>query len=127
VTLCDTGPLVALIDRHDSEHSRSAVTLRQLGSTDLVTTWACMTESSTTGGFAAQDELWRMIAQKVVTLHGPTAAEWVRIRELMRQYADAPMDFADATLCWLKLNKIFTLDRHLHVYRSHRRYFDVIP
>lgn len=54
------------------------------------------------------------------------------MRELMRQYADSPMDLADASLVItaerLGLRKIFTLDGHFRAYRIlGRDTFEVVP
>ena len=134
MTLCDTGPIVALIDRHDSDHARSAELLRQLGPTDLVTTWECITEAMyflyKAGGFAAQDELWQILEEGVVRVHvlGDDARKKMRL--LMQKYVDAPMDFADASLVAaaeaLSLRRVFTLDHHFRAYRVDGDYLDVV-
>lgn len=51
---------------------------------------------------------------------------------LMGKYADTPMDLADATLVAtaedLGTDRIFTIDRDFHVYRtSNRKRFKLIP
>jgi predicted nucleic acid-binding protein len=84
------------------------------------------------GGFAAQDELWDYLAGGLVVLHLPQSDEWSRMRELMRQYRDTPMDVADASLVVAaerqSLARIFTLDRHFHAYRMDgNRPFEVVP
>jgi predicted nucleic acid-binding protein len=84
------------------------------------------------GGLPAQDELWGYLADGLVVLHLPAATEWERLRALMQQYHDAPMDLADASLVaaseQLQLRRIFTLDRHFYAYRIDGKYpFDVIP
>ena len=50
------------------------------------------------GGLPAQEELWGYLADGLVVLHTPEAGEWERMRVLMRQYRDTPMDLADASL-----------------------------
>ena len=61
---------------------------------------------------------------------GRAAAAWLgrfaRIRELLRKYADRPMDLADAALIRIAeregIRKIFTVDkRDFAVYRIHGR------
>ncbi len=84
------------------------------------------------GGVPAQDELWGYLADGLVILHRPEATEWERIRALMQQYQDAPMDLADASLVAaaerLQLRRIFTVDRHFYAYRIDGKYpFDVVP
>ena len=136
VTLCDTGPLVALLDRDDPHHTRCVAALQTLPAQPLLTTWPCLTEAmyllSRAGGLPAQDELWGYLADGLVVLHIPETTEWERIRALMRQYHDAPMDLADASLVAaaerFQLRRIFTLDRHFYAYRIDGQHpFDVIP
>ena len=136
MTLCDTGPLVALVDRDDSHHVRCVAALRTLPAQPLLTTWPCWTEAMyllwRAGGVPAQDELWGYLADGLVVLHVPEAQEWERMRRLMQQYQDAPMDLADASLVVaaerLHLRRIFTVDRHFHAYRIDGTHpFDVIP
>ncbi len=136
VTLCDTGPLVALVDRDDPHHARCVVALQTLPAQPLLTTWPCLTEAMyllwRAGGMPAHDELWGYLADDLVVLHIPEATEWERIRTLMQQYHDAPMDLADASLVAaaerFQLRRIFTLDRHFYAYRIDGQHpFDVIP
>jgi uncharacterized protein len=102
VTLCDAGPLIALIDRGDVAHQDCAAALAKLPATGLVTTWPCFTEAMhllrRAGGLPAQNELWGFIADGLVRLHLPGEGEWRRMHELMNQYADMPLDMADASL-----------------------------
>jgi len=84
------------------------------------------------GGFAAQDELWSFCSEGLVRIHAGDEEEWKRLRVLMRQYADAPMDLGDASMVAaaekLGLRRIFTLDRHFHSYRAlGREPFEVVP
>ena len=136
MTLCDTGPLVALIDRDDAHHERCAVALKSLPPAPLLTTWPCVTEAmyllGRAGGPAAQDELWGWVADGLVTIHTQGSAAAARMRELMAEYADAPMDVADASLVEaaeeLGLRKIFTVDKHFYAYRiGDGGVFEVVP
>jgi predicted nucleic acid-binding protein len=136
VTLCDTGPLVALIDGDDPHHQRCAEGLRALPAEPLVTTWPCFVEPiyllGRAGGHPAQEELWGYLADGLVILHMSTPAELDRMRELMRTYRDTPMDLADASLVAaaevLGLDRVFTLDQHFHAYRiENARAFRVVP
>ena len=43
--LCDTGPLVALIDQDDSSHARCVAALRTLAAVLLLTTWPSWVEA----------------------------------------------------------------------------------
>jgi uncharacterized protein len=134
--LCDTGPLVALIDQDDSFHTHCIAALDTLPAEPLLTTWPCLVEAMyllwRAGGFPAQEELWGYLADELVVLHTPEAEEWKRMRTLMGQYHDAPMDLADASLVVvaerLRLRRIFTLDSHFHAYRIEGTYaFEIVP
>ena len=136
MTLCDTGPLIALVDQDDPHHTRCVSALQTLPAQPLLTTWPCLTEAMylvyRAGGFPAQDELWGYLSAGLVILHTPEAEEWGRMRVLMRQYQDTPMDLADASLVVaaerLNLRRIFTLDSHFRAYRINGKYpFDLIP
>jgi uncharacterized protein len=43
--LCDTGPLVALIDQDDAFHARCVAALSALPAEPLLTTWPCLVEA----------------------------------------------------------------------------------
>ena len=136
MTLCDTGPLVALIDRDDPAHACCVPALSTLPSRPLLTSWPCLVEAMyllwRAGGLPAQEELWGYLADGLVVVHRPEVREWERMRTLMRQYRDSPMDLADASLVVaaekLNLRRIFTLDDHFHAYRINGTHpFAVVP
>ena len=59
-------------------------------------------------------------------------SEWRRMWVLMNDYADSPMDVADASLVaaaeTLNLRQVFTLDRHFYAYRQRMgEAFEVVP
>ena len=83
-------------------------------------------------GNAAQETLRTQIERGLLKLTPPTDAEAMRACVLMRQYADAPMDFADASLVvaaeQLNVRSILTLDRHFYAYRIFgNEQFEVVP
>ena len=45
MTLTDTGPLVALVNRNDPNHAACVTATRRLPSGPLITTWPCFTEA----------------------------------------------------------------------------------
>lgn len=102
-----------------------------------MTTWPpCLTEAmyllSREIGFGAQEALWDYVAAGLVQVDEPAPEEWQRMRALMRQYSDAPMDLADASLVAaaerLGTTRVFTTDRHFHAYRLYGRgSFEVVP
>lgn len=60
------------------------------------------------------------------------AAGLPRIAELLRKYADRPMDFADASLVWAaeqtETHEILTTDRDFEIYRIRQQHpFELVP
>lgn len=135
MTLCDTGPLIALLNAGDTHHGRCTAALPRLSS-PLLTTWPCFTEAmyllAQYGGFPAQEELWGYVEDGLLELHTSSREERVRMHVLMRQYRDTPMDLADASLVAvaeaLDIAQVFTLDSHFYAYRiGGKRPFIVVP
>lgn len=135
MTLCDTGPLLALLNTRDAGHARCMTTLPGLSS-PLVTTWPCLAEAmhllGHLGGYQAQDRLWTFIERGVLQLHVNSPSGLQRMHALMAQYRDAPMDLADASLVAaaeaLHVQRIFSLDRHFYAYRlPGSQAFEVVP
>lgn len=135
MTLTDAGPLVALIDADEADHTRCRETLVHL-SLPLITTWPAFTEAmyllGRAAGWRGQEPLWRMVLREDLVVAQPSAAGNKRSARLMERYADRPMDLADATLVALaeerRLKRIFTLDSDFHIYRLHgRQTFDIVP
>ncbi len=125
MTLTDAGPLVALINADDQFHTQCAEALVNLPEAPLLTTLVCFTEAmyllGRIGGIQYQDELWRWYIEEKLQLHDSTPGELRRMRQLMRQYGDTPMDLADASLVaaaeTLGAPRLFTLDSDFYVYR----------
>lgn len=74
----------------------------------------------------AQQGLLDMLERGAIRLFALDSTDVPRMRELMRQYADRPMDMADAALVRVAeregIRTIFTLDRRdFSVYRLHGR------
>ena len=135
MTLCDAGPLIAIIDADEPDHGACLDALNDLA-LPLVTTWPALTEAmyllGQAGGITGQRALWRLVhtGRLVLAQLSPAAIE--RSAELMDKYADRPMDLADATLVALAEDhghrKIFSLDSDFHIYRIRgRQRFDVVP
>ena len=135
MTLGDAGGMVALVNKDDIHHARCTAALAELPDEDLLTTWPALTEAmyllGREIGYEGQEKLWRLVAAGLVVLHSPAEDEWPRMRELMAEYADAPMDLADASLVVLAerrgLRRVFTLDRHFYAYRAAGEPFEVVP
>lgn len=125
--LVDAGPLVAMLDRGDSEHEACVAALQTLRD-PLITVWPAFTEAMYLlgGSWPAQKALWSRLETDALTLAPLDEADAPRMRELMEKYRDLPMDLADAALVRVAereaLTGIFTLDRkHFSIYRPGRR------
>jgi predicted nucleic acid-binding protein len=132
--LTDAGPLYVLFNRKDPDYPRCASLLPHLRA-PLVTTWPCFTEAmyllGRDMGHPAQDELWQFTVDELLDIHFSSLPERMRMRNLMRQYRDTPMDMADASLVaaaeTLGLDRVFTLDSHFYVYRlNNEKNFEVV-
>ena len=125
MTLTDTGPLIALLDKSQGvQHSRCQNALPSLPP-PLVSTREIWTEAmyllGRELGYTGQKALWRLRSSGHLALHESSSAEVDRMELLMEQYRDTPMDLADASLVvaaeTLGLRRIFTLDRQFYAYR----------
>ena len=132
--LLDTGPLVAMLSRHDAGHARCAAALRGLDRL-LISSEAVLTEAMHLlrlhpEGPDACLEFFHRGGALLVPLNDERI---VRSRQLLRKYADVPMDYADATLVCLAeefgVGSVFTLDlRGFSVYRwKGNRRFTILP
>lgn len=127
--LTDAGPLIALIDRGEPDHSACVACLAKLTG-PMLTTWPAFTEAmyllGEAGGWRAQEALWSLLEQGNLEIAPQGAEHYRRTRALMQKYQDRPMDLADASLVCLAeqrgVRDIFTLDRQdFRAYRLHGR------
>jgi predicted nucleic acid-binding protein len=135
MTLTDTGPLIALVDRNDIHHSACTKLLVTL-SPPLVTSWPCFAEAmhllGRIGGYPAQNALWEYVAIGALIICTSDAKEQARMRTLMTVYRDTPMDLADAALVaaaeTLGTGLIFSVDSDFYIYRlADGRALEVVP
>ena len=116
MAILDTGPWVALIDRSESRHTECVQWLKNF-SGRLYSTEAVLTEVlyflnfSITAQCAALD----FVLESVVEIVPSNIESLKKTKNLMKKYADLPMDFADATLVCLAtqtgMQNIVTLDK----------------
>ncbi len=123
--LVDTGPLIALVRADDQHHQECAAAFRTLR-TSMGTVWPVLAEAMYLLDSLpkAQNAVWEMISRGTVEILPLGLDDVPRIRELMRQYADRPMDLADAALIRVAerdgIRQFFTIDRKdFAVYRLH--------
>lgn len=86
---------------------------------------------------ATEDGLHKMscggyISNKILMFHPIEEMGQERMRDLMEQYRDTPMDLADASLVTtaeaLNQRRVFTLDSDFHIYRfSGTQTFEIVP
>jgi predicted nucleic acid-binding protein len=125
--LLDTGPIVASLDADDPHHGAVYDSFSSLTGL-VITTGAVVTEAmfflqNLTNGPTRLTEWLRGIHAEIVNCFDPESLQSAAL--LMERYADAPMDYADATLvaCADELNcgDILTLDiRGFRTYRYQR-------
>ena len=131
--LVDAGALIGILDGSDAVHETALEALATIRD-PLYTVWPALTEAMYLLGETrrGQDALCDMVEDGVVGVLTLDRADIGRIKDLMRQYVDLPMDFADAALVRAAerdgLKRILTFDKHFRVYRLPRRgRFVVIP
>ena len=124
--ILDTGPLVALLNPHDTYHEwvtyQLADILPPLLTCEAVITEACFL--STNYGKKAYAVL-ELMQDGFMTVSFQLHDEVEYVETLMRKYADVPMSFADA--CLVRMTEqhlhsaVLTLDSDFHIYRKHDR------
>ena len=124
--LVDAGPLIALIHEDDNEHERCRDAFATMDE-PLGTVWPVVAEAMHLLSFSwrAQEALWDMMETGAVEILPIGIDDVPRMKELMRNYRDLPMDLADATLVRVaereRLRQIFTLDRRdFQIYKPSR-------
>ena len=129
--LVDTGPLVALFDPRDGRHRRCWDVLETLRE-PLVATVPVLTEvfHLLTPSSQGADRVRDFIARRGLEVWFLDGDGLQRAFSLMDEYADHPMDLADASLIVaaeaLPTRRVFTIDRRdfasYRVRHGHRRY-----
>ena len=113
--LIDTGPLVAAFDPRDADHDACVLTLDTLGAKALTTTPVLTEAFQLLRQPGRRTRFMDFVLDgglRVATLDHPHLR---RCFELMVQYGDTPMDFADASVVAVAersgIDRVFTLDR----------------
>ena len=116
IAILDTGPWVALIDRSESRHIECVQWLKYFAGR-LYSTEAVLAEVlyilnfSTKAQCAAMDFVLKAVVEIV-----PFSIESLKkVKNLMKKYADLPMDYADATIVCLAtetdMQNVVTFDK----------------
>jgi len=134
IAILDTGPWVALIDRSESRHNDCVQWLKNF-SGRLYSTEAVLTEVLYILNFSitAQCAALDFVLESVVEIVPSNIESMKKTKNLMKKYADLPMDFADATLVCLAMQtgmqNIVTFDqKDFAIYRlPKKKSFTIMP
>lgn len=124
--LIDTGVFVALFDGDDKFHQKSVDFIKNNRS-PLITTLANITEVLyLLNDPNTQYQFLNWLTLAKIDIAPLSYREMTAIGELMVQYQNVPMDFADGCLLYLanayKINQIATIDSDFRIYRIDGKY-----
>ena len=129
--LVDTGPIIGLFDPLDPFHKRSVKILQQIHE-PLYSALLVLTEAfhMLNPGSLGAENLRSFVIKGGLSIWSMDERALLRAFELMKKYADHPMDLADASLVSaaeaLRTRRVFTIDRDdFETYRvkiGHRYY-----
>lgn len=129
--LVDSGGLVAIANARDRFHRPVLLVLSEFFG-DLITTWPAVTEACHIVPAHLNATLIEKLCHprwRVLGMDGSGP----RIAELLRKYADRPMDLADASMVWAAEHtgtiQILTADQvDFEIYRTKTgKRFEVLP
>ena len=124
--ICDTGPLVALLNRHDHAHTWVVQQLREI-QPPMLTCESVLAEATylTRAMPGARAALIEMIGEGFLGIGMAVADHHGALLAMIRRYANVPMSLADACLVRLaELNPqspVLTLDSDFSIYRKNGR------
>lgn len=132
--LIDSGPLYALFDRGDSYHEQAKQVLKNFRG-QLISNVAVLQEVHFLLAFHPPSQLafLEWMHSGPIILEPITKDDLGRLAQLMRKYADVPMDLADGALVIqaerLELHRIITVDSDFQVYRlkRHKAFTNLFP
>ena len=123
--ICDTGPIVAYLNRHDPFHAWAVAVLKQVRPPIL----ACEPVLTEAAYFLREDgldvdPLFQLLERGALRLQFDASTHWPRIRTLMARYRQ--MDLADAAVVVMSelhpRSKVLTIDRRdFSTYRRNDR------
>ncbi|MFF0491213.1 type II toxin-antitoxin system VapC family toxin [Nocardia sp. NPDC004068] len=124
--VCDTGPLVAVLNENDADHQR-CLDLLEVHPGPVLVPSPVLSEVcyfvETRVGPSAEAQFLESVAHKEIELVDLTRADLLRMAELVRRYADFPLGAVDAAVIAvaerLGVNEVATLDlRHFSAVRT---------
>jgi len=125
ITICDTGPLLAYLNRNDPHHRWAVALMKQVRAPMLV----CEPVLTEVVYFLREDglaidSLFQLLEREAIRLSFDLSAHWSRIRTLMSRYRQ--MDLADASVVVMTelqaQSQVLTIDRRdFSVYRRNDR------
>jgi predicted nucleic acid-binding protein len=125
ITICDTGPLVAYLNRSDPYHAWAVAVMKQV-SPPMLTCEPVVTEAAY---FLREDDLevgplFQLLERNALRVDFDFSTHWPRIRTLMGRYRQ--MDLADASIVVMselhRRSQVLTVDRtDFSVYRRNDR------
>lgn len=125
ITICDTGPLVAYLNRNDPYHTWAVALMKQVRA-PLLTCEPVLTEAVyfLREDHLEVDPLFQLLEREALRLDFDVSAYWPRIRTLMARYRQ--MDLADASIVVMselhRRCQVLTVDRtDFSVYRRNDR------
>ena len=129
--LVDSVGLVAIANEKDRFHRATLAILAEFFG-DLITTWPAVTEAHHIVPAHLNAALVEKLSNPRWRILGMDAAA-PRLAELLRKYADRPMDLADASMVWAAEQtgtvRILTIDKDdFDIYRTKTgRRLEVLP
>ncbi|MGI0487219.1 type II toxin-antitoxin system VapC family toxin [Pantanalinema rosaneae CENA516] len=134
--ILDTSFLFALTDQSDRNHQRVLTVAQSTNEAlilpEVVLPEICYLIASRLGHQAMRHFLASLTTQ-TVQIESILAADLVRVRQVLDQYADSQLDFTDAAIVAiserLAITRIYTLDRRDFslIRPSHCDYFMLLP
>ena len=125
ITICDTGPLLAYLNRNDPHHKWAVALMKQVRPPMLV----CEPVLTEVVDFLREDglaidPLFQLLEREAIRLSFDLSVHWPRIRTLMSRYRQ--MDLADASVVVMTelqaQSQVLTIDRKdFSVYRRNDR------
>ncbi len=134
LAVVDTGPLYAALDLDDDDHKACAASLSR-ADLRLVIPVLVVAEVSYLAStrLGAEAEAKFVASLSDLDVEAPPPEEWIRIAELIRQYANFPLGATDASVIALaerlRTPYVLTLDhRHFRAVRpKHCEAFQLLP